>query len=507
VRYRAPANLLLVSRLYVDLLRNLSQIGHVEVGGFDANEMQAFLYKRQVRGLSQSIIEDLIEKTDGLPLAASLFASLVRPPYERPPKSLLSGTLVNDDRLKEWFDELLMRLDPEERKLLNALSVCDGPFNIWVVQALGRHQKIADIDKTFKSLQRAYLVQRYSPYRWNIHHLIAMFCSSGFDQAVKRDIHLALARYYLRAYRVNRRPQFYSEKEFTAKVRACKQFQLANDYNWSERLIHDIAKTAKTRGYYETLIDLCEVERRENGNHDSWIDYHYAHCCLITGKLKKALEVIERLLYVSSDKSSNKRVAFTRLYAEILGSMGKPKQALDKLREVIAVEKSTVSPNVLSQALSVEVWLLTKLGDIDAAKELGNNLLKQYNQDDGEVGEAVAITRLGVLDQLSGYPEDALKKLNRAIELFRKLKDKRGQAWALSYLATCKLDLDDELGALTSFSECLRIELDINGCSMDYFLVLKELEKKAKDPAILSLAENEIKRVSSALDTLIPVND
>jgi hypothetical protein len=64
-------------------------------------------------------------------------------------------------------------------------------------------------------------------------------------------------------------------------------------------------------------------------------------------------------------------VAFTRLYAEILGSMGKSKQALDRLREVIAtVETNKVMSNVLSQARSVEVWLLTQLGDINAAKEL-----------------------------------------------------------------------------------------------------------------------------------------
>jgi hypothetical protein len=114
-----------------------------------------------------------------------------------------------------------------------------------------------------------------------------------------------------------------------------------------------------------------------------------------------------------------------------------------------------------------------------------SNLLKQYNQGDDELGEAVALTRAGILDHLSGYPEDAPKKLIRAVELFRKLEDERGLAWALSYLATCKLDLDDELGALTSLRECLRIEFDINGCSVDYFRVLNDLKEKAKDRTIL----------------------
>lgn len=503
IRYQAPANLLLVSRLYVDLLRNLSQIGRIEVRGFDPDEMRVFLNRCQVRSLSQSIIEDLIEKTDGLPLAASLFAALVRD-FNRHPKSLLSNTLLNTERLKLWFKELLTQLGTNEMKLLKALSVCDGPFNIWIVGALGRHEEIADTNKTFENLQRAYLVQRYSRYRWNIHHLIAMFCGLGFDPSVKQAIHLALARYYLRRYRVSRRPQVFTEKEFIYKVRACKQFQLANDYKSSERLIHDIYKTAKTRGYYQTLIELCKTEIDTNGSRSNWIDYHYAHCCLITGRLKSALKIIEPLLYVFDDKSSNKRVAFTRLYAEILASTGKPKLAFDKLREAITtVEIDTVSFNVLSQARSVEVWLLTQLGDFSAARELCYYLLERFNQGDGDVGKAVAITRAGVLDQLSGYPEDALKRLNRAIELFRKLEDQRGLAWALSYLTLCKLDLDDEWGALTCLRECLRIELDINGCSVDYFLVLKELKKKTKDRTILRLAEIEIKRVSSVLDNLV----
>jgi hypothetical protein len=165
----------------------------------------------------------------------------------------------------------------------------DGPFNLWVVRALGKHQEIADTDQTFENLQRAYLVQRYSRYRWNIHHLIAMFCSTGFDQDVKRDSFGPGTLLFARIPH-NRRPQVYSEKEFIWKARTCKHFQLANDFKSSERLLHDISKTAKTRGYYETLIDLGELEREVNRSRSTWIDYHYAHCCLITGKLQRAIK-------------------------------------------------------------------------------------------------------------------------------------------------------------------------------------------------------------------------
>jgi tetratricopeptide (TPR) repeat protein len=501
VRYRGPANLLLISRTYVDLLRNMPEIGHVEVRGFDIEEMRSFLNKRQVTGLHQVIIESLIRKTDGLPLAASLFATLVHD-FNRDPHDLLRDSMLNTERLRSWFNEVSSLIGEKELRLLHALSMCDGPFNIGVIRILGRHEDLPNVDQAFESLQRTYLVQRYSPYRWNIHHLIAMFCVAEFSEEEKSDIHRTLANYYLKGFYM-REPRVLSEKEFTWKVKACKQYQLAGDSRQAQRIIQDISKTAKTRGYYETLINQSETEIGANGGRSSWIDYHYAHCCLITGRLKRGLEVIEPLLYVLDEKDSNKRVAFTRLYAEIIGSMGRPQQALEKLREILnTVDLNTVKPNVRSQATSIEAWLLTMLKEYQKAADACERTLLVSRERDDKLAEAVALTRLAIICQLTDYPEQAHNKLSDAVATFRELEDKRGLAWSLSYLAYSKLDLDNEAGAMANLQEAVRIEADIGGCSVDYFRLLKSIKNRCKNRRIIRLVDAEIRRVSWALDDL-----
>lgn len=503
VRYREPANLLLISRTYVDLLRNLTRIGHVEVRGFDLDEMRFFLKARGTAKLSPAILNLLISKTDGLPLAASLFATLVND-FNRHPNDLLRDSMLSTEkRLKSWFQEVSSLIGATELKLLRMLSMVDGPFNMGVVRALGRHGNIPNVDQAFESLQRSYLVQKYSPYRWNIHHLIAMFCAEEFTEKEKENVHRTLARYYLRSFYI-REPRVLSEKEFTWKVRACKQYQLARDSKQAQRIIHDISKTAKTRGYYETLMNLIEFEIRQMNSRSGWIDYHYAHCCLITGRLNQGLKVIDPLLYVLEEKDLNQRVAFTRLYAEIIGSMGKPELALKKLREVLGTSDSTiVKPNVRAQASSIEAWLLTLLERYKEAEEVCLYNLKDSRQRNDKTAEAVVTTRLGIICELSGYPEDAYKQLSVAVALFRELEERRGLAWSLVHLAYTKLSLDNDDGAIANLQEAVRIEADIGGCSVDYFKLLKDIKNKSKNRRILRVVDAEIRRVSWALDDLL----
>src|SRR6185369_3992022 len=103
------ATLLLISRTYVDLLRNLPKIGHVEIRGFEIEEMRSFLRARGSMALNQAILNSLIIKTDGLPLAASLFATLVND-FNRHPHDLLRDSMLNTERLRKWFQEVCSQI-------------------------------------------------------------------------------------------------------------------------------------------------------------------------------------------------------------------------------------------------------------------------------------------------------------------------------------------------------------------------------------------------------------
>jgi tetratricopeptide (TPR) repeat protein len=501
VKHGEPATLLLISRIYVNPLLSLPKIGRVEIRGFDLEEMRAFLRARGLVSLGQATLNSLILKTDGLPLAASLFATLVHD-FNRHPNDLLRDAMLNTERLGKWFHEVCSQIGETEQRLLQALSIADGPFNMNVVRALGRHVDIPRVDQTFETLQRTYLVQKYSPYRWNIHHLIAMFCASELTDKEKEDVHRALARHYLRNFYI-REPRVLSEREFTFKVKACKQFQLARDFKQSQRLIHDLSKTAKTRGYYDILMQLIETEIQSTRSRNGWLDYHYAHCCLITGKLKRGLEVIEPLLYVVDEEDANKQVAFTRLYAEIIGSIGNAELALKKLHEVLhTFDPSMVKANVYGQACSVEGWLLTLLKRYEQAEEVCLHTLNDSLQRNDKTAEAVAVTRLGIISELRGYPEDAHKNLANAVGIFRELEDRRGLAWSLAHLAYTKLTLDNEDGAIANLHEAVRIEADIGGCSIDYFKLLEAFKEKSKNRRINRIVDAEIRRVSWALNDL-----
>ena len=59
-----------------------------------------------------------------------------------------------------------------------------------------------------------------------------------------------------------------------------------------------------------------------NVEHDRWIDYHYAHCCLILGLAPECLEVTERLTHAGLGNDPMLTLAVNRLYAEALHAAG-----------------------------------------------------------------------------------------------------------------------------------------------------------------------------------------
>jgi len=465
--------------------------------------MSRFLAGRTLKKIGSTIIEDLIRKTDGLPLAASLFATLVLD-FGRHPSDLLSGNMVNTVRLRKWFDEVLSLTGENESRLLHILSVCDGPFNEGVVRKLCRHERIPSTEQTFEDLQRTYLIQKYSPFRWNVHRLIAMFCLSEMKEEEKRAINLVLAHHYLAGF-IFREGRVLNEEEFFWKIKACKQFQQAKAFKESERILHEISKTINYRGHYELFIQLGAIELIENRKRDNWIDYHYAHFCLITGKLRQSLRVIEPILYSSSEYDVNKRLSFMRLYAEIIGAMDKPGLALQEIRQAMnAVDLTLVSPTVLSQARTTEVWLLTKLEKYSEAKHFCEALIAESAQSGNKLGAAIALTHSGIIYHSSGAFALASEQLANAVSLFRECEIRRGLAWSLSHLAIAQLALGNRKEAVASINGFLKIYYDTGECSIDYLDCLRILKQYLSNQKIAHKINSEIRRVSTALSDSMP---
>lgn len=497
--YGKPASVILISRTYVDLIRNSPKIGHLEIRGFNIDETRQLLAIRGLRKIYNQTLEKLRIKTDGLPLAASLFVTLVKD-FGRDPNDLLSGNILSSTRLRSWFNDVCSLVGNSETRLLKMLSACDRPFNIGIVRMACRYLSIAASDDIFGNLQRSYLVQTYTPYRWKIHKLISMFCFSQLNVTEKQKMHLEFARYYMRGFQIGKSGILH-EQEFIWKIRACQHFQYAKKFDESAGILRDVAKTAKARGHCELFIQLSKIDLKENQNRNDWLIYDFAHCFFITGKLKESLEVVEPLLNnTSKNEDMNKWLAIVRLYVEILGSMGKYQIALNKLREATQnVDLSTVQRNILAHLSSIEVWLLTKLGEYQQAVKLSEFLLAEHVRFNNKLGAAVELTRLGIICQLNGLHKLAFDKLSHAVDLFKEINDRRAFAWSLSHLAISQLALGDCSRAINSLNEALQIKLDSGDCSVDYFEFLNNTKEEFANTEVLQLINSEIQRVSEIL--------
>jgi hypothetical protein len=315
----------------------------------------------------------------------------------------------------------------------------------------------------------------------------------------KKALHLKLGRHYLEGFALGE-SRVLDEDELAWKIKACKQFQLAGRFGESESILHDVAKTINFRGHYELFIQLSTNELVNNPSRDRWIDYHHAHFCLITGKLKQSLDAIEPLLYDGNEQTVNERLSFARVYADVLGAMGHVQIALEKLRGVMTVlDLARARPVVRSQARATELSLITKLGNYAEAKALCEELLADSARRKDIIGAAIALTHGGIISRLTGSVDEALQKLNNAAGMFRDSNIKRGLAWSLLNSAICQLDLKDRKGAILNLKECLRIYSAIGECSIDYQESLNEIEPRLAATEVSQVIATEIRRVKAAL--------
>jgi tetratricopeptide (TPR) repeat protein len=493
-----PSSIIVISREYFDISRSLTKVKHFEVRGFDTTELQQYLSDRGINSLDTPVIQKILDRTDGLPLAASLFATLVID-FGRSVDELLEGKMIKNSHLHQWFSDILARIGENEVQLLDFLSHCDVPFNKGIINLAGRSQKIDEIDFHFENLQRKYLVQKYTPYRWNVHRLIASFCQSNIDPSTKTIINLSFANYYEKGIMINTKELIDFDK-LNWLILSCKYYQRARKYNRSERILKEISKTIKSRGLYQVIIQLGLVELRENTKRDTWVDYDYAHCCFITGRLRQAMQVIEPLTYTSKSDDWGKHLAVIRLYAEILGTLGKEQIALEKLQETLDNTKTnSAHSTIINHARSVEARLLIRLGNYTQAESICQELLAESAKQKDKRGAAIALTQLGVINVFYRKHELANKQFAEAVQLFRESDDKRGLCWSLLKLAETELSLNYFASCYQHLEESLQISADIDQSSKDYLEQLEFFSQNIHEKKIHKLIESEIFRVKLSL--------
>jgi tetratricopeptide (TPR) repeat protein len=192
-----------------------------------------------------------------------------------------------------------------------------------------------------------------------------------------------------------------------------------------------------------------------------------------------------------------------------MAAMGKQSGALAVLDEALSLVKTqSIDGTAVAQALSTKANVLIQLGRYDEANAIVHRLLANAKQREDKLGAAISLTLASMIGQRTKEWEVAYENAELSVQLFKEVHDKRGIAWSLTALATCRMLLegarDRNFNAIAEhIREAIVINSEIGQCSLDYYAFLKQsrrwVHSRGVQPfqVLLSLIETEIKRVGA----------
>lgn len=463
-----PCRLLLLSQAYVTGYESALGPHHIYLPGLTAEEAESLLSKKGL-ALERITIDEILEKTGGLPFAVALFSLLVLD-FGHEPHELLAGSMENASRIRAWFDKILQSLDQDAHSLLSYLAMLDIPFNLGVVKALGRGLAMPNVTECFESLKRKFLVSQHTPYRWIVHELLRVLAQPQLAVESRTRVHGILGEHFLRG--LPRSPNaIVTADQFLLKVRAFRHLiKSSANHEQAAAVLGELSVMAKSRGHYGLLIELSATFIRSVGIATApWIAYHHGHCALILGQPAYCRHLVEPLLYHPEVVASPPvRLSLTRLYAEALGSLNQPEAAIDALSKAMKAAPETGRAKVpYAQAKSALSWLLTRQGSYAKASQLAHELLVDAQRRGDVRGEAAASALIGTVQLRTGLLKEALTSMRLSADLFEKAQDRRGAVWALSSAGECHLRLGAFGAAEQSIRSAAVIAAEIGACTID----------------------------------------
>jgi tetratricopeptide (TPR) repeat protein len=77
------------------------------------------------------------------------------------------------------------------------------------------------------------------------------------------------------------------------------------------------------------------------------------------------------------------------------------------------------------------------------------------------VHEAMTLSNIGTINNLTGHPQEALASFQQALTLGREVHDRAGEAITLNNIGQAYLDIGEPMKALASFAQALPIEREV----------------------------------------------
>lgn len=487
-RAGAPATVILISPAFQDL----PGVRHFFVRGLARVDTEKLLLRRDIH-LSEYLLDQLMEKTEGLGLAVDLFATLITV-LGHDPAELLTNVLMDQQIVEDWFQRIVSALSSGQNDLLTLLSLAETGFSDEVVKAGLNLVPKSDRPSAFEALRRLYLVQRHRGTQWRVHQFVAMQLERRLSEGRRRKLCAALARVHL-AHVPRAAGGKWSRASFARALRACRDLQRAGRFIDSAALLQRMAAAAKKYGHYESFAALADDQLKLNPvAADPWLVYHLAHCLLIIGEAGRAAVLVKDALH--SDLDENTSLALVRLLAEALIETGANAEAEARLAAALDRSGRSAKRTTVSHARSTLARLLTLNGKlVDAMTLAERNLVESHKVDDPLAG-AIALTHIGRLHRMLGDLGGAERNLVRALELFRDTRNERGVGWTNEELSRLKLQQRNRAAAGRCVAEALRIRSAAGENTVEYREYLQDMRAAlVDDPGLTRQLEQELLRV------------
>lgn len=503
-RQPPPAILLLITQRASPVL-NASAMRHVKATGFSRTEVVDYVAHRGLPSMTDRMAAALFELTDGLPFAVALFSTLVKE-FGEDPIDLLSRGLRAEEAITEWFGRIAVLVKGPSLEMLKRLSLLETPFNAGLLKLMTELARIENPESVLRDLQRAYLVQKYSAYRWKTHDLVADRCRELLAPEVRHQVYEALSRHFLRGYPKRKPSDVLAIDEFRWKTRALEQLMRSGDRpDDAAGLFQALVATAKATGRYMFVITTGEALRRALPQRNRWIDYHVAHAYLICGASRRCFEIMDEVLRAEALADANVELACRRLHAEALLAQGLHADARAMLSGALAEAMTgETHASTRAHAAATLAFMDLTVGRPQEAIEAAQRLLADAVKTDSRRGAAVAKSLIGGAMLRIERTADAVMYLQQASELFDQCHDRRGLAWTCAQLAECLLELDDTRAAQSRLLDAAQICSDIGECSADYLALLNRVARKTTDPGIRHIVDAERERISD-WESALPV--
>ncbi|MER5766618.1 tetratricopeptide repeat protein [Streptomyces sp. NPDC001985] len=356
---------------------------------------------------------------------------------------------------------------PAAKCLLWQLAVHPGPSIDWSAAVdLGRAGAGGDVDRALEELSGANLVELRDD-RYHLHDLVRVLARHHMDSHIDRPLPALREKTLSRVFEYQLQHTWACDRVIDSNrvlpvppVSADMEVYPPQNDKEAMRLLD---------AEYETVTGGIELAIQKGYSRYAWL----LSMVLITYQWRRGLYIAveHNLTRVENCRDITAPSDWAMFHRMLAGSREKQKkyaEAADSLRTAVLLgEQDDSDPGRLSLARSLHALALTlrRLADPEGAAECHRRALDLFRTLGNRVGEAGALNGIGTLHHDRGEYDDALRQCTEARWLFEATTDRNGLANVLTTLGKIHLSRSERDRALTMYERAVDLYRELGNWS------------------------------------------